>query len=191
MVACAMADDRDPNVRIEHPNRRKGSSQIMRTIVVILLLVSAGLMLIVTVGGWSTLEGARPVQIAYLLVYLLLAFFVARWSRGVLPLIAALAIVLMIFALVSVPGWFDRDQAGFIDPGLPSSVLGLVTALIIPVQVLLIATSLSGFRQQWNIEIERRPDDDGDDRPQRRRPARPDRTERGERGGGEHSAAPA
>jgi hypothetical protein len=172
MVACAMAEERDPNVRIEHPNRGKASSKITKTIVVLLLLVSFALMLIVTVGGWATLEGARPVQIAYLLIYLLLAFFVARWSRGVLPLVAALAIVLTIFALVSVPGWFDRDQAGFTDPGLPSSVLGLVTALIVPVQILLIAMSLSGFRQAWNIEIERHPDDDKDDRPQRRRPDR-------------------
>ena len=165
MVAVAMADEPEPRVRIEHPNRRKASSKVTRVLVVILLLISAGLMLIVTIGGWSTLEGAKPVQIGYIVVYLLLAFFVARWSRGVLPLIAALAIVLGIFAVVSVPGWYDRDQPGFTDPGLPSDVLGLVTALIVPVQLLLIAVSMSGFRQAWNVEIERRVDDDRDDRP--------------------------
>jgi hypothetical protein len=163
MVAHAMAEE-EPGTptRIEHPNRRKASSKVTRLIVVVLLLVSAGLMIIVTLGGWSSLEGARPLQIAYILLYLLLAFFVARWSRGVLPLIAALAIVLLIFALVSVPGWYDRDQPGFTDPGLPSDVLGLVTALLIPVQLLLIGVSMSGFRQAWNVEIERRADDDGD-----------------------------
>ena len=77
-------------------------------------------------------------------------------------------IVLGIFAVVSVPGWYDRDQAGFTDPGLPSDVLGLITALIVPVQLLLIAVSLSGFRQAWNVEIERRVDDDERPREPRR-----------------------
>ncbi len=36
-----------------HPNRDKASSKASRSIVVLLLLVSAGLILIVTVGGWS------------------------------------------------------------------------------------------------------------------------------------------
>jgi hypothetical protein len=168
MVAVAMADEPEPRTRIEHPNRRKASSKLTRLLVVLLLLISAGLVVIVTIGGWSTLEGAKPLQIAYIVVYLLLAFFVARWSRGVLPLIAALAIVLGIFAVVSVPGWYDRDQTGFTDPGLPSDVLGLITALIVPVQLLLIAVSLSGFRQAWNVEIERRVDDDERPREPRR-----------------------
>jgi peptidoglycan/LPS O-acetylase OafA/YrhL len=155
-------DDEGTRTRIEHPNRRKASSKLMRLLVIVLLLASAGLVLIVTLGGWATLQGAKPLQIAYIVLYLLLAFFVARWSRGVLPLIAALAIVLLIFAVVSVPGWFDRDQAGFTDPGLPSDVLGLVTALIVPVQLLLIGVSLSGFRQGWNVEVERRVDEDVD-----------------------------
>jgi peptidoglycan/LPS O-acetylase OafA/YrhL len=168
-VAVAMADEPEPRTRIEHPNRRKAASRVTRLLVVVLLLISAALVLIVTVGGWSTLQGAKALQVGYILVYLLLAFFVARWSRGVLPVIAALAIVLLIFAVVSVPGWYDRDQAGFTDPGLPSDVLGLVTALIVPVQLLLIAVSLSGFRQAWNVEIERRVDDDRPREPQRDR----------------------
>jgi hypothetical protein len=125
-------------------------------------------MVIVTLGGWDSLQGAKALQIAYILLYLLLAVFVARWSRGVLPLIAALAIVLLIFALVSVPGWYDRDQAGFTDPGLPADVLGLVTALIVPVQLLLIGVSLSGFRQAWNVEVERGSSEDPDRSPERR-----------------------
>jgi hypothetical protein len=169
MVAVAVADDEPgTRTRIEHPNRRKAASKVTRLLVIVLLLVSAGLVIIVTLGGWSALQGAKALQIAYIVIYLLLAFFVARWSRGVLPLIAALAIILGIFAVVSVPGWYDRDQAGFTDPGLPSDVLGLVTALIVPVQLLLIAMSMSGFRQAWNVEIERRADDDPPE-PRRRR----------------------
>jgi presenilin-like A22 family membrane protease len=153
MVAPEMAEE--PRTRIEHPNRGKASSQVTRLIVVLLLLVSVALMLIVTIGGWATLAGATPVQIAYILVYLVLAFFVARWNRGVLPLIAALAIGLGIFAAISVPGWFARDHPGFTDPGLPSDLLGLICALIAIVQLLLIFFAMSGFRQAWNVEVER------------------------------------
>ncbi len=154
-----------------HPNRRKGSSKLTRLIVILLLLVSVGLMLIVTVGGWSTLAGAKPVQVAYILLYVLLAVLVLRWSRGVLPVIAALGVGLLIFAAVSVPGWYARDKPGFTDPGLGSDVLGLVCALLVPVQLLLIAMSLSGFRQAWNVEVERPVDGaDREREPPRREP---------------------
>jgi hypothetical protein len=145
----------DPGVRIEHPNRAKAASKLTRLIVVVLLLVSAFLVTVVTIGGWDVLQGAKALQIAYIAVYLVIAFFVLRWSRGVLPLAAALAIVLLIFAAVSAPAWFDRDKSGFTDPTIDEGILGLITALIVPVQLLLIAFAMSGFRQAWNVEVER------------------------------------
>ncbi|HEY7621975.1 MAG TPA: hypothetical protein VH834_19545 [Solirubrobacteraceae bacterium] len=150
-----MADDA---VSIEHPNREKASSKSTRAVVILLLLVSAALVLIVTIGGWGVLEGAKALQIGYIVVYLVMAFYVARWNRGVLPVAAALAIILLIFAAVSTPAWFDRDKTGFTDPTLDSDVLGLITALIVPVQVLLIAFAMQGFAQAWNVEVERRHD---------------------------------
>jgi hypothetical protein len=153
-----MADD---GVRIEHPNRKKTSSRATKAIVILLLLVSAALVAIVTIGGWDALEGAKGLQIAYIVVYLVMAFYVARWNRGVLPVAAALAIVMLIFAAVSTPGWFDRDRTGFADPGLDPSVLGLVTLLIVPVQFLLIVFAMRGFTQEWNVEVERRADGSG------------------------------
>jgi len=148
-----MAED---EVRIEHPNRQKAASKATKAVVILLLLVSAALVTIVTIGGWDALEGAKALQIAYIVVYLVMAFYVGRWKRGVLPVAAALAIVLLIFALVSAPGWFDRDRTGFEDPALDSGLLGLVTVLIVPVQVLLIAFAMRGFSQEWNVEVERR-----------------------------------
>jgi hypothetical protein len=150
--------------RVEHPNRAKAASKLTRAIVVLLLLVSAALVAVVSVGGWDTLQGARPLQVAFIVVYVGLAVFVARWSRGVLPVAAALAVVLLIFAAVSAPAWFDRDRPGFADPALDENVLGLVCALLVPLQVLLIAFAMSGFRQAWNVEVEQH-DDAGDDRP--------------------------
>jgi hypothetical protein len=152
-VRAVMADEED--VRIEHPNRRKPASQLARLIVIVLLIASAALVLIVSIGGWDTIEGAKPIQLAYIVIYVVMALFVARWSRGVLPMIAALAILLGIFAIVAAPGWFDRARDGFTDPGLSSSLLGLVCVLIAAVQAALIVVSLQGFRQAWNVEVER------------------------------------
>ena len=98
--------------------------QATRATVVLLLLISAGLVLIVTAGGWSVLQGAWFIQVGYILVYLLLAFFAARWSRGVLPVAAALAVILLVFALVAGPFWFARDKSGFSQPAIDAGLLG-------------------------------------------------------------------
>jgi presenilin-like A22 family membrane protease len=144
---------------IEHPNRRRAASRITKVLVVLLLLISAVLVLIVTLGGWDVLQGAKVIQVAYIALYILLAFLVARWNRGVLPVVAALAIVLLIFAAIAGPQWFERDKEGFADPSIDAGTLGLVTLLIVPVQVLLIVAAMQGFRQAWNVEVERRPDE--------------------------------
>jgi len=143
---------------IEHPNRDKAASKATRATVILLLLASVVLFLVVTIGGWSALVGAQAMQIFYIVVYLVMAFYVARWNRGVLPVVAALAIIMAIFAAVATPAWFDRDKTGFTDPDLSSNILGTITAIIVPVQVLLIAFAMRGFQQAWNVEVERYPD---------------------------------
>jgi hypothetical protein len=148
-----MADEE--RVVIVHPNRRKASSQLARLVVIALLLVSALVVAIVAIGGWEALEGAKPVQIAFIVVYVVFAIFVARWSRGVLPMIAALAIILAIFGAVAAPAWFDRDKAGFTDPALSADVLGLLCTLLVPLQLALIIAAMIAFRQRWNVEAER------------------------------------
>ncbi len=140
---------------IEHPNREKAASKVTKAIVVVLLLVSAALMIIVSIGGWAALEGAKPVQIFYILIFIFMAFMIARWNRGLLPVAAALSIILLIFAAVSGPGWFDRNKSGFTSPALDEDIVGLLTFILVPVQVLLIGFSLRGFAQAWNVEVER------------------------------------
>jgi presenilin-like A22 family membrane protease len=160
MVTCAMSSIPDQGAQtgviVTHPNRDKPVVQATRATVVVLLLASAALVLIVTVGGWSVLQGAAPVQIGYVAVYLTLAFFALRWNRGVLPVAAVLAVFLAIFALVAGPSWFARDKTGFAQPALNAGLLGLLTLLIVPVQMLLIAFAMRGFSQGWNVELERR-----------------------------------
>ncbi len=141
---------------ITHPNRDKPVVQATRATVIVLMLASAALVLIITIGGWSALQGMVPVQIGYVLVYLLLAFYAARWNRGVLPVGSALAVLLAIFALVAGPAWFARDKFGYAQPALSAGLLGLLTLLIVPLQMLLVAFAMRGFKQGWNVELERR-----------------------------------
>src|SRR3954454_3290327 len=167
-----MADDDNQDTYLDRPNRRKASSKATKAIVAFLLVVSAVIVLIITLGGWDTLEGAKALQIAYILIYLLMAFLVMRWNRGVLPLAAALAIVLLIFAAVSGPAWFDRDKAGFTSPALDESILGLLCLILVPIQILLIAFAMRGFQQGWNVEVERSSDErPSGDEPRRGRSA--------------------
>ncbi len=97
-------------VVVTHPNRDKPVVQATRATVILLLLISAGLIFIVTVAGWNVLQSAVVVQIAYIIVYLTFAFYAARWNRGVLPVAAVLAVILGIFSMLAGPGWFDRDK---------------------------------------------------------------------------------
>ena len=168
-----MAENETEDTCLDRPNRRKASSKATKAIVCLLLVASAVIMIIISYGGWDTLEGAKPLQIAYIVAYLGMAFLVMRWNRGVLPLAAALAIVLLIFAAVSGPAWFDRDKAGLTDPTLDEDILGLLSLILVPIQILLIAFALRGFQQSWNVEVERSVD------------------ERDQRGGREPAPAPA
>ena len=149
-----MADQSSDDLVIYHPNREKGGSKATKAGTILLLLASAALVAIITIGGWASLEGAQVISIFFILVFLLVAFFVARWNRGVLPLAAAFAIVLLVFAAIAAPGWFDRDATGFDNPGLPPGLIGLLTLILIPVEFLLIVFAMRGFSQKWNVEIE-------------------------------------
>ena len=137
-----------------HPNRDKAEAKATRALVILLLLGSTALILIITLGGWSELQGAQWVSFAYAIVYVVMAVFVARWNRGVLPVAAALAILFAVVAAVAGPAWFERDKEGFDNPTLEPSVLGMLTIIVVPVQIMLIIAALRGFQQQWNVEVE-------------------------------------
>ena len=144
-----------PGYELWRPNRQKAEAKSAKALVVLLLLISAALILIVTIGGWSRLEGSPIFSLLYAALYILFAYYVARWQRGVLPVASALAIILAIFAAISAPAWFDRAKDGLSSPALPEELLGLLTLLIVPVQIMLIAVAMVGFNQNWHVEEER------------------------------------
>jgi len=141
-----------------YPNRDKPEAKQTKAIVAFLLLVSAAVIAIITIGGWDKLQGAKPVNVFYVLVYLLFAYYVARWNRGVLPVASALSVILIIFCAVAAPAWFARDKEGFDSPALPEPLLGFLTLALIPLALLLIVFALRGFQQHWNVEAGSRAD---------------------------------
>jgi hypothetical protein len=156
-----------PGYTIVYPNRDKAASKLVKLIVVVLMLASAALMLIIAIGGWSKLEGLKPIDFMWALVYVIIAFYITtRWARGLLPIAAALAILLLITAVIAGTGasgtsWFDRNNFGFGQAhslfggkGLSPDMLGTLTVLLIPVQALLILFAGVGFAQGWNVELE-------------------------------------
>ena len=144
---------------IEHPNREGSGPRTMRAVVVLLLLGSTLLIAIVTFGGWSVLQGMKALCLAWMILYLVCAWYVARWNRGLLPVIAALATMMAVFAVIAVPAWTERNAPGFTQPALDSGFLGALTALLVPVQILLIAAAMFAFNQKWNVEVEHWPDE--------------------------------
>jgi ABC-type transport system involved in cytochrome bd biosynthesis fused ATPase/permease subunit len=114
------------------------------------------------IGGWDVLQGMQLITIGWILVYGLFAWYVVRWNRGVLPVISALAILMLIFGLVAMPAWFDRDAPGFAETSLSAGLLGTLTALLVAIQALLIFFAMQGFRQAWNVEVEHWPDEEPD-----------------------------
>ena len=144
-----------PGYELWRPNREKPEAQSARVLVVFLMLVTAVLAFVIIIGGWTRLEGVKPLTIAYAALYVLFAFLVARWNRGVLPVAAALSIILAIFAGIAAPAWFDRAKDGLSDPALPPDLLGILCLVLVPLQVILIAVAMVAFNQDWHVEEER------------------------------------
>jgi hypothetical protein len=155
-----------PGYAVIHPNRDKAICKLTKLIIVGILLASVVLMMVLTFGGWSKLEGMKPVNFIWAALYLVLAFYIARWARGLLPIAAALAMLLLIIAVIAAFGldgtsWFDRNHHGFGaarsifgGQGLGTGVLGTLTLLLIPVEAALIVAAMIGFSQGWNVELE-------------------------------------
>jgi sterol desaturase/sphingolipid hydroxylase (fatty acid hydroxylase superfamily) len=145
---------------VVYPNREKAASKTVKLLVAIVLVVSAAIILILTIGGWSKFQGLQIVNVIWAILYVLMAFYIfTRWARGLLPMAAGLGILMLILAVVAGTGvtgasWFDRNRAAFAPATMSASVLGFFTVLLIPVQALQIFFCMIGFSQGWNVETE-------------------------------------
>jgi hypothetical protein len=147
-----------PGYELWRPNRDKAGSVTTKWVIVLLLAATAILAAVITIGGWSVMTGGGGMGIVcaiYAVLYALFAILVARWSRGILPLAAALSTILAILCLVGAESWFERDKSGFTEPALSSSLVGVLVIALALLQVVLIAAALYGFNQNWHVEEER------------------------------------
>jgi lysylphosphatidylglycerol synthetase-like protein (DUF2156 family) len=147
-----------PGYELWRPNREKAGSATTKWLIVLLLAATAAIAALVTIGGWSLLKGGSGmgvVCILYVIVYAVFAYRVARWGRGVLPVAAALSMILAIFCAVGANSWFARDKDGFSEALLPSAVLGTLVVVLGLLQLVVIAFALYGFNQEWHVEEER------------------------------------
>jgi len=147
-----------PGYELWRPNREKSSSVTTKFVVVLLLVATAVIAGLITIGGWSLLKGGSGMGIVcaiYAILYAFFAIIVARWNRGVLPVAAALSMILAIFCAVGAESWFNRDRAGFDEAAFSSSVIGLLVVILGLLQIVLIAAALYAFNQEWHVEEER------------------------------------
>lgn len=153
-----MVGEARPGYELWRPNRAKASSQLMRFVVMLLLVISIALMLIIILGGWSVLNGGGywgTISLGIVAIYAILTVLVGKWSRGAITICVAFAVLMLIFAAIGFESWFARDKAGFTEAALPSDLLGLLTFLMIPVQIGLAIAASVAIKQEWHVEEER------------------------------------
>jgi lysylphosphatidylglycerol synthetase-like protein (DUF2156 family) len=157
IVAMGVGEVR-PGYELWRPNREKAGSVTTKFVIALMLLATSVLAAVITIGGWSLLKGGSGMGLIcaiYAILYALFAFLVARWNRGILPVAAALSMILAIFCAVGADSWFARDKAGFDEAALPSALLGTLVIILGLLQIVLIAFAFYGFSQEWHVEEER------------------------------------
>jgi hypothetical protein len=162
----ARAREIRPGYRVVHPNRERAVCKLTRVFVVLVLLASVVLMLTVTVGGWNKLEGMTAINFVWSAIYVVMAFFIARWARGLLPIAAVLGLLLLAIAVIASIGvggtsWYDRSHSSYAGAhalgggqGLSADAIGALVLLLVPVELVLVIIAIVGFAQGWNVELE-------------------------------------
>src|SRR5690242_17080045 len=158
MIGPVAVGEVRPGYELWRPNREKPASITTKFVVVLLLAATAAIAGLITIGGWSLLKGGSGMGIVcavFAILYAFFAFIVARWNRGVLPVVAALSMILAIFCAVGAESWFNRDRSGFESAVLNSSLIGLLVIVLGLLQIVLVAAALYAFNQEWHVEEER------------------------------------
>jgi hypothetical protein len=158
MIVAVSVGEVRPGYELWRPNREKTEAQTTKVVCALLLWITAALTILVAITGFSLMSGGAGMGIMALIYGLLYAFFgflVIRWNRGILPVAAALSIILAILCAVGANSWFARDKAGFSDGLIPSPLIGLLVIIIVLVQIVLISVAIFAFNQEWHVEEER------------------------------------
>ncbi|MGB7589550.1 MAG: hypothetical protein WBM00_12680 [Solirubrobacterales bacterium] len=147
-----------PGYELWHPNRGKPTVITTKFVILFLMLATAAIAALVTIAGFSLLSGGTIMGVICLIyagLYVLFAYRVSRWSRGVLPVAASLSMILAIFCTAGANSWFARDKAGFLGASIPVALIGTLVIVLIVIQLALIVAAFYGFSQDWHVEEER------------------------------------
>jgi len=158
MIVCVAVGEVRPGYELWRPNREKAESITTKFVLVLLLAATAAIAGLITVTGFSLMTGGGGMGIVcgiFAVLYAFFAFLVARWNRGILPVAAALSMILAIFCAVGADSWFARDKTGFEDALIPVPLIGLLVVILAILQLILIAVALYAFNQNWHVEEER------------------------------------
>ena len=158
MIVCVAVGEVRPGYELWRPNREKAESITTKFVLFFLLVATSALAFLITITGFSLMTGGGGMGIVCLIYAALYAFFtflVLRWNRGILPVVAALSMILAIFCATGADSWFARDKAGFDEGLIPSPLIGLLVVILALLQLILIAVALYAFNQNWHVEEER------------------------------------
>jgi hypothetical protein len=158
MIVGVAVGEVTPGYELWHPNREKADVITTKFVIAFLMLATAAIAALITITGFSLLSGGSGMGIVCFIfagLYALFAYRVSRWSRGVLPVAAALSTILAIFCAVGADSWFARDKAGFKEALIPVPLIGLLVLILLLVQIILIVACFYGFSQDWHVEEER------------------------------------
>src|SRR4051794_34861308 len=103
MIVPVSVGEVRPGYELWRPNREKPESATTKFVCAILLAITSALAIIIAITGFSLMSGGTGMAIVTLVYGLLYAFFtflVLRWNRGILPVVAALSMILAIFCAV-------------------------------------------------------------------------------------------
>jgi hypothetical protein len=127
-------------------------------VLVLLLAATSAIAFLITITGFSLMTGGSGMSVVCLIfaaLYAFFAFLVFRWNRGILPVTAALSMILAIFCAVGADSWFARDKSGFEEALVPVPLIGLLVVILAILQLIVVAVSLYAFNQNWHVEEER------------------------------------
>jgi hypothetical protein len=158
MIVGVAVGEVTPGYELWHPNREKANVVTTKFVIAFLMLATAVIAGIVTIAGFSLIDGGGSMGIVCLIFAILYAFFsylVVRWSRGILPVAASLSTILAIFCAVGADSWFARDKAGFDEALIPVTLIGLLVLIMLLIQIVLVVACFYGFSQDWHVEEER------------------------------------
>jgi hypothetical protein len=158
MIVGVAVGEVTPGYELWHPNREKADVVTTKFVIAFLMLSTAVIAGIVTIAGFSLIDGGGSMGIVCLIFAILYAFFsflVVRWSRGILPVAASLSTILAIFCAVGANSWFARDKAGFDEALIPVTLIGLLVLIMLLIQIVLVVACFYGFNQDWHVEEER------------------------------------